>query len=418
MPVFFFMSTTLTATPVAPSLASGLEFGRANWTAADHAAARSSCRFVAGGRAYDLRALAGLTVVAELALGMESVGDKLQDELKTQASGPTAGARRPPAAAHRTSSSQLHRTFGVGVSSLVQNLVTVSGQLRVGLCAPAAQPSPASRAVPSPACDLAMSAAHEFDGDASERTLEGVARKMSPRRYAEFLRQERQSRAAALLGVKMSVNEESKYAAIVRAMGQGARLTDLNERGMACSVAAVGPFFEARPPRVAPLEVFDGESGGGSSGGGGSGKGGGGVEFEFASPTDLGDSKYSKSSPAHEKCASDPDDRAAVRLRLECDEKATAPILAAGALPFDLVAPCTTTVVVRAAAACGRRTRGALCAPGCEQAWVGDGACDRACLTAECRHDGHDCDGVLWEGAQPRFNVTTARHRGRHRGDR
>ena len=37
--------------------------------------------------------------------------------------------------------------------------------------------SPASRAVPSPACDLAMSAAHEFDGEASERTLEGVARK-------------------------------------------------------------------------------------------------------------------------------------------------------------------------------------------------------------------------------------------------
>ena len=70
MAVFFFMSTALTATPVAPSLASGLEFGRANWTAADHAAARASCRFVAGGRAYDLRALAGLTVVAELALGM------------------------------------------------------------------------------------------------------------------------------------------------------------------------------------------------------------------------------------------------------------------------------------------------------------------------------------------------------------
>ena len=94
MAVFFFMSTALTATPVAPSLASGLEFGRANWTAADHAAARSSCRFVAGGRAYDLRALAGLTVVAELALGMESVGDKLQDELKTQAaSGQTAGAQ-------------------------------------------------------------------------------------------------------------------------------------------------------------------------------------------------------------------------------------------------------------------------------------------------------------------------------------
>ena len=222
MPVFFFMPTALTATPVAPSLSSGLEFGRANWTAADHAAARASCRFVAGGRAYDLRALAGLTVVS------------------------------------------------------------------------------------------------------------------------------------------------------------------------------------------------GGGSSGGGSGGGGSGKGGGGVEFEFASPTDLGDSKYSKSSPAREKCASDPDDRAAVRLRLECDEKATAPLLAAGALPFDLVAPCTTTVVVRAAAACGRRTRGALCAPGCEQAWVGDGACDRACLTAECRHDGHDCDGVLWEGAQPRFNVTAARHRGRH----
>ena len=73
MAVFFFMSTALTATPVAPSLSSGLEFGRANWTAADHAAARASCRFVAGGRAYDLRALAGLTVVAELALGMESV---------------------------------------------------------------------------------------------------------------------------------------------------------------------------------------------------------------------------------------------------------------------------------------------------------------------------------------------------------
>ena len=70
MAVFFFMSTALTATPVAPSLSSGLEFGRANWTAADHAAARASCRFVAGGRAYDLRALAGLTVVAELALGM------------------------------------------------------------------------------------------------------------------------------------------------------------------------------------------------------------------------------------------------------------------------------------------------------------------------------------------------------------
>ena len=77
MAVFFFMSTALTATPVAPSLSSGLEFGRANWTAADHAAARASCRFVAGGRAYDLRALAGLTVVAELALGMESVGDNV-----------------------------------------------------------------------------------------------------------------------------------------------------------------------------------------------------------------------------------------------------------------------------------------------------------------------------------------------------
>ena len=70
MAVFFFMSTALTATPVAPSLSSGLEFGRANWTAADHAAARASCRFVAGGRAYDLRALAGLTVVAELRLGI------------------------------------------------------------------------------------------------------------------------------------------------------------------------------------------------------------------------------------------------------------------------------------------------------------------------------------------------------------
>ena len=41
MAVFFFMSTTLTATPVAPSLSSGLEFGRANWTAADHAAVGS-----------------------------------------------------------------------------------------------------------------------------------------------------------------------------------------------------------------------------------------------------------------------------------------------------------------------------------------------------------------------------------------
>ena len=55
-------------------------------------------------------------------------------------------------------------------------------------------------------------------------------------------------------------------------------------------------------------------------------------------------------------------------------------------------------MVVRAAAACagmGGRARVG------EQAWVGDGACDRACLTAECRHDGHDCDGVLWEGAPP-----------------
>ena len=90
MAVFFFMPTTLTATPVAPSLSSGLEFGRANWTAADHAAARASCRFVAGGRAYDLRALAGLTVVAELALGMESVGDKLQDELPTHEAFPSS----------------------------------------------------------------------------------------------------------------------------------------------------------------------------------------------------------------------------------------------------------------------------------------------------------------------------------------
>ena len=77
MAVFFFMST---ATPVAPSL-----FLRPRVRPREldgggpHAAARASCRFVAGGRAYDLRALAGLTVVAELALGMESVGDKLQD---------------------------------------------------------------------------------------------------------------------------------------------------------------------------------------------------------------------------------------------------------------------------------------------------------------------------------------------------
>ena len=87
-----------------------------------------------------------------------------------------------------------------------------------------------------------MSAAHEFDGDASSGRSRASRARCRAARYAEFLRQERQSRMAALLGVKMSVNEESKYAAIVRAMGQGARLADLNERGMACPVAAVGPF--------------------------------------------------------------------------------------------------------------------------------------------------------------------------------
>ena len=112
MAVFFFMSTALTATPVAPSLASGLEFGRANWTAADHAAARASCRFVAGGRAYDLRALAGLTVVAELALGMESVGDKLQDELKTQAASGQATTRTQSIGALGGGSCQCSQTTG------------------------------------------------------------------------------------------------------------------------------------------------------------------------------------------------------------------------------------------------------------------------------------------------------------------
>ena len=105
MAVFFFMSTALSATPVAPSLSSGLEFGRANWTAADHAAARASCRFVAGGRAYDLRALAGLTVVAELALGMESVGDKLP-RCRSRA----ARARRSPPPSRTRSAASAPRT--------------------------------------------------------------------------------------------------------------------------------------------------------------------------------------------------------------------------------------------------------------------------------------------------------------------